>query len=166
MKKTLIIINGRGGVGKDTLCDFAAKHFKVRNVSSVTPIKEIAKLGGWKGEKDSKARRMLSELKRVFTEYNELPTNYICEQYRAFLESDEEILFAHIREPKEIDKLKAALPGVCKALLVTRDNHTKSWGNASDDEVDNYDYDLYYRNNLPLNEAEKDFAEFLRKSLD
>jgi len=166
MKKVLIIINGRGGVGKDTLCDMAAKHIKVRNTSSVVPIKEIARVGGWQGEKDAKARKMLSDLKRVFTEYNELPTRFLCEQYEDFLKSDDEILFAHIREPKEIDKLKAALPGCCKALLVTRSNHTKSWGNASDDEVDNYDYDLYYKNDLSLEEAETDFVEFLKKSLE
>ena len=41
MKKTVIVINGAGGVGKDTLCEFAEKHFKVMNVSSITPIKEF-----------------------------------------------------------------------------------------------------------------------------
>ena len=34
MKKTAIIINGRGGVGKDTLCELAEKHFKVTNLST------------------------------------------------------------------------------------------------------------------------------------
>ena len=47
MKKAVIVINGAGGVGKDTLCDLAAKHFNVYNVSSITPIKEIASLCGW-----------------------------------------------------------------------------------------------------------------------
>lgn len=46
MNKIVIIINGRGGVGKDTLCDFAAKHYKVENISSITPIKDLAKLCG------------------------------------------------------------------------------------------------------------------------
>ena len=31
MKKATIVINGAGGVGKDTLCDLAAKHIKIRN---------------------------------------------------------------------------------------------------------------------------------------
>ena len=42
MKKLVMVINGRGGVGKDTLCDFAAAYFRVRNVSSITPVKELA----------------------------------------------------------------------------------------------------------------------------
>lgn len=36
MKKIVIIINGNGGVGKDTLCDFAAEKYKVTNVSAIT----------------------------------------------------------------------------------------------------------------------------------
>ena len=52
MNKTVLVINGEGGVGKDTLCDLAAKHFKVKNISSITPIKEIAAMCGWRGEKE------------------------------------------------------------------------------------------------------------------
>ena len=29
-KKVVIIINGKGGSGKDTLCELAAKHYKVK----------------------------------------------------------------------------------------------------------------------------------------
>lgn len=165
MEKKLIVINGRGGVGKDTLCDFAAKHFKVRNISSVDPIKEIARCGRWNGEKDSKSRKFLSDLKQLFTDYNELPTRYICEQYEEFKKSDEDILFVHIREPKEIEKLKNTLPGCCLALLVTRDNYNANWGNASDDDVEKYDYDLYFKNDAPLEEAEANFTEFLQKNV-
>ena len=46
MKKLVMVINGAGGVGKDTLCEFAMKHFKVMNISSITPIKELAALAG------------------------------------------------------------------------------------------------------------------------
>ncbi|MBO5898445.1 MAG: hypothetical protein J6R04_05490, partial [Clostridia bacterium] len=94
--KLTIVINGRGGVGKDTLCDFAAERFRVRNVSSITPIKEIARTHGWNGEKDLRSRKFLSDLKRVFTEYNDLPTQYLANEYRAFCEGDEQIMFAHI----------------------------------------------------------------------
>ena len=51
MKKYVVIINGKGGVGKDTLCDIVSKKYCVNNVSSITPIKQIAQIGGWKGEK-------------------------------------------------------------------------------------------------------------------
>ena len=63
MNKVVIVINGAGGVGKDTLCELASLHFKVFNVSSITPIKEIASMCGWSGAKDDKSRKFLSDLK-------------------------------------------------------------------------------------------------------
>ena len=55
MKKTVVVINGRGGVGKDTLCAFAAERYSVQNSSAITPIKEMAEIIGWRGEKDNQA---------------------------------------------------------------------------------------------------------------
>ena len=48
--KLTILINGAGGVGKDTLCHIAEARYRVRNVSSNTPIKQIAAHSGWQGE--------------------------------------------------------------------------------------------------------------------
>ncbi|MBE6949510.1 MAG: hypothetical protein E7456_06655 [Ruminococcaceae bacterium] len=162
MKKIAIIINGAGGVGKDTLCDIAARHFKVVNVSSITPIKEIAANYGWNGEKNAKSRKFLSDLKRVFIDYNDLPTNYLYEQYKAFVDSDNEVYFAHIREGEEIDKLKSLIGEGCVTLLVERQTGNNEWGNTSDDEVKNYKYDHIFDNNKPLDEVEKDFIAFLK----
>ena len=89
MKKTVIVINGRGGVGKDTLCDFARAHFKVKNISSITPIKEIAAQCGWDGKKDNKSRKFLSDLKKLCVEYNDYPTVWALGQYKDFLLTDE-----------------------------------------------------------------------------
>lgn len=151
MNKQVLIINGRGGVGKDTFCNCASQFFKVRNVSSITPIVEIAKFAGWNGEKTLPARRLLSHLKQAFTEYNDLSFRYCLEQYQAFLASDDEILFVHIREPKEIDRLKSVLGGICRTLLVRRsDLPVSHYGNHSDDEVESYQYDLYFENSAPL----------------
>ncbi len=166
MKKIVIIINGRGGVGKDTLCDLAAKHFKIKNISAITPIKEIAQNYGWNGQKDSKSRKFLSDLKRVFIDYNDLPTKYLYEQYRMFLEDDSQFLFIHIREKEEIEKIKKLINIKCLTLLIQRNqNDTKKWGNASDDEVENYNYDLSYNNDRSLLETEKEFVAFLEKIL-
>lgn len=87
MKKTVIIINGTGGAGKDTLCGLASKHYKVKNISAITPIKEIAGNYGWNGEKDSRARKFLSDLKKVFIDYNDMPTKYLHGEYKEFLEA-------------------------------------------------------------------------------
>lgn len=165
MQKCVIIINGTGGVGKDTLCSMAGRQFRVRTISSITPIKEIATQAGWNGRKDPKSRKLLSDLKRIFTEYNDLPTRYLLSELESFRSSDEELLFVHIREPEEIDHFKRQVRGIrCVTLLVTRKaTEGRHWGNASDDEVKNYHYDYLYRNDLPLDRAGGNFCAFLRK---
>ena len=164
MKKAVIIINGAGGVGKDTLCDLAAKHFKVKNISSITPIKEIATLCGWTGKKDDKSRKFLADLKQLTVEYNDYPTRWAEERYREFLSSDEEIMFVHIREPLEIEKFVRATGGEAKTLLVRGGARMSKtvYGNAADDSVENYDYDYYFMNDKSIAEAEVGFVEFLR----
>ncbi len=62
-----------------------AKNYKTVNVSAITPIKEIASNYGWNGEKDAKSRKFLSDLKRAFADYNDLPTHYLYEEYKAFM---------------------------------------------------------------------------------
>ena len=164
MKKLVVIINGNGGVGKDTLCDFAAEIFTVRNISAITPIKEIASQHGWQGEKDAKARKLLADLKAAFVAYNDLPFLYIQKEYQFFLkEKEENIMFVHIREAEEIDKVKQYVTIPCVTLLITRDQgKDQCWGNPSDDNVGNYNYDYRYRNDKDLEEAKEDFIGFLK----
>lgn len=161
MRKIVIIINGNGGVGKDTLCDFASEWYKATSISSITPIKEIAYLGGWRGEKDPKSRKLLADLKKAFVEYNDKPYQYLIEQYNKFLCDDSQILFAHIREGKEIDKFRKYVDIPCATLLIRRDLPLKNWGNDSDDNVENYEYDYVYDNDKSLLETRKDFKTFL-----
>ena len=163
MKKIVIVINGAGGVGKDTLCDLAAKHFKVKNISSITPIKNIAKECGWGGEKDDKARKFLSDLKRTLVEYNDYPTTWAIGEYNEFLTSDEEVMFVHIREAQEIEKFVRGTNGAAKTLLVRGGERMKktAYGNTSDDLVEAYDYDFYYVNEKALDVAEREFCELI-----
>ena len=107
MTKQVFIINGSGGVGKDTVCSAAAQSWKVQNISSITPILQVAKAAGWDGTKTPAARRFLSQLKADCTEFNDLPFRYCTEQLQIFAENDAELLFVHIREPEE-----------CKELLI------------------------------------------------
>lgn len=168
MKKITIIINGKGGAGKDTMCEMAAKHFRTMNVSSIDPIKRIASQNGWNGEKDDKSRKFLADLKKIFTDYNDLPTEYIFGKYKEFLVSDCEILFVHIREPEEIEKFRRKIEksgGVCKTLLVTSERCKDAYGNASDDGTDNYPYDFIYRNDSSLDTAESEFTDLIGKIL-
>lgn len=169
--KTVIVINGRGGCGKDTLCDITAEHYKVRNVSSITPIKELAAQAGWDGSKDPKSRKMLADLKQLFVEYNDLCNTYVVNHVKEFALSDEEIMFVHIRECDEIKKFIASasvVDGVeCISLLIRRNTNdgygNGLLGNSADDDVEKMEYDFIYENNKTLEELSGDFIDFLKK---
>lgn len=163
--KLCIVINGKGAAGKDTLCHAAAKCFKTRNISAITPIKEIAINYGWKGEKDLASRRFLAELKRVFADYNDLPNQYLLSEYKKFISSESEILFVHIREKDQIEKFVSQANSQCVTLLITRTDPTQKeqYGNAADDCVNEYSYDYTFDNSLPLCESVPNFLDLMQK---
>lgn len=165
-KKLVIIINGGGGVGKDTLCNALNTIFKIRNISSITPIKEIAAQYGWKGEKDERSRRFLADLKNAFVKYNDLPTRYLLEQYVDFAVTDEEILCVHIREKEQIEHFKSKVELPCVSILVRRDTGTHTYGNAADDQVEDYNYDFIFNNSAALEESSEAFRKLVQKIFD
>ncbi len=155
--KLTIVINGAGGVGKDTLCDLTAKHFRVKNISTITPIKDLARMAEWDGSKDDRSRKFLADLKQLCVAYNDFPTNWAYREYRDFLTSEDEILFVHIREPEEIAKFVRRTGGDAKTLLVRAGERMRrdKYGNDADDRVENYFYDYYFNNDGSLEEAER-----------
>lgn len=166
MEKVVIVINGQGGSGKDSVCKIVAKRYKVLNVSTVDPIKEIARFAGWQGEKTDIARKMLADLKQTFIAYNDLPLNYVLKKEREFALTDGEIMFVHCRESEEIKKIVDNSLLKVKTLLIRRHDDSfvhknKAFGNHADDDVENYEYDYVYDgNNDTLADLEADFNAF------
>ena len=165
--KTVIIINGKGGVGKDTLCDIAAEYYLVKNVSTIDPFKEIArKYAGWNGEKDLKSRKFLSDLKQLFIDYNDTPMRYINDKVNEFVLSKDDILFIHCREVSEIskivDKMRQRKSVRCVTLLITRPGFEYTYGNSSDDNVYDYDYDFTFNNEYSLGDLSREFYNFIK----
>lgn len=163
--KIVIIINGKGGCGKDTICDIVSKYYKVKNISSVTPIKQIATYGGWDGSKDKKGRKLLSDIKKAFTKYNKLSFNYLLNAYYEFILDNNEIMFVHIREPKEIKKFKKSIVTTCYTLLVKSSRTNKRYGNKSDDKVEEYKYDFIYENNDSIENLENNFINYFNTNI-
>lgn len=164
--KEIIIINGSGGVGKDTFVEFCQKYCKIKNISSVDKVKEAARvLTGWDGTKDEKSRKLLVDLKQLGIEYNDAPFKYIVDSANEFKKTDEELMFVHIREISEIEKVKRATNA--KTLLVTNKNVAPIISNESDKNVMNYQYDFYIRNDGTLEElnsiAEKFVTDFRKR---
>lgn len=158
--KEIIIINGTGGSGKDTFVEYVSKYAKVYNFSSVDKVKEIAKLIGWSGAKTDKDRKFLSDLKKLTTEYNDMSFSSIKNAVDKFVNSDDEIMFIHIREPEEIKRVVSAFNA--KTLLVKREGLNLITTNYSDASVENYDYD-YIIKNTTLEELERSAEEFVNK---
>ena len=174
MKQFVVIINGKGKVGKDTLIDFVSERYCTINISSIDIIKQVASELGWDGTKNEKSRKFLSDMKKISSEYNNFHIRYVIDEYRRFKLSDDYIMFVHIREPEEIDKFITNLKEdkffnndtSIISLLITKDDiDNVVYGNDSDDNVENYDYDFIYNNNLPLDEAKEDFLKFFEDML-
>jgi len=164
MQKLIVIINGAGGHGKDTICDIVGKYYSTCNISSITPIKHLAGIGGWKNEKTLEARKLLSDLKAAFTAYNDLSLKYVLSEYESFLESTADILFVHIREGAEIKKFLSHVKINHITLLVKKThNAITEFGNPSDDCIDDFHYDYTYINDKPLDGLEEDFMLFFNE---
>ena len=164
MKKQIIIINGTGECGKDSFVKCVQKYEKTFNFSSIDGVRRVAREAGWDGGKTEKDRKFLCDLKKLTTEYNDFAFNYITKAVKEFRESDNSIMFIHIREPEEIERAVKAFDA--KSLLIKRKGQENIKSNPSDANVDNYDYDFIVHNDGTLEELEvkaKDFVEKLNK---
>lgn len=152
------IINGEPQAGKDTLVslfrDIIAEyenHKTVLNYSSVDKVKELALKIGWDGVKDDKGRKLLSDLKSVLNDYNDLPYQSLIAFKKSsdvLLGIDNYYLFFHIREPEQIERLKKELN--CITIIVTSNRISKKFNNKSDNSVNNYNYDITIENNSSI----------------
>lgn len=161
MEKRIIVINGSGGVGKDTFVEFCKEYSVIKNISSVDKVKDAAKiLVGWNGEKDDKSRKLLSDLKKMSIDYNNYPLIYIGEQVRLFKKNKKQnIMFIHIREIDEINKVKELF--MAKTLLITNNRVKKIKTNISDANVEMLKYDYYIENNGTLEELKQKAKKFV-----
>lgn len=171
----VVIINGSGGSGKDTIVEltrtyFWDKHF-VMNKSTIDDVKFIAHRMGWNGDKDEKGRQFLADLKDAWTKYNNGANEKVLQDIIAW-DNDEKILnkemiyFVHCREPEAIkwfvEKLKMRNIDVC-TVFVERQGIVEFF-NAADQKVSKYNYDITILNNGTIEELEKickDFANLI-----
>lgn len=164
MKKQIYIINGSGGVGKDTFVNMVSEavDFPVMNFSSVDKVKEIAKVAGWTGGKTERDRKFLSDLKLLCTDYNDMPFSSMKNKVAEFRNSDAGMLFLHIREPKEIERAKIAFKAL--TVLVKRDAVKQITSNMADGGVLDYDYDVVVYNDGDLSDLRTTAEAVIRET--
>lgn len=139
-------------------------------LSTVDFVKEIATKCGWDGTKDLKNRKFLSDLKDLFTNWNNVPFNKIIQQVKSIedewkyydIDLNRTAIFIDCREPEEIQKLCTTLNA--KSLLITRaDAENTSTSNHADQNVLNYDYDIIIQNNGDLREFARTAIYFVEE---
>lgn len=159
MNNLVIVINGSGGSGKDTLVNIIAEHasFAVNNIDSVAKVKECALALGWNGVKDERGRRLLSDIKQVAIDNGDIPLKYCVSEIETMRFHPLQVIsFVHIREPEEIFKLRTALGNkyTIKTLLVTNPNVDAIKSNESDAYVTHFKYDWHLVNDKTLEHLE------------
>lgn len=173
MDKHIFIINGNGGVGKDTFVEFVStelndvlkKFHTVINFSSVDKVKEIARKIGWDGKKSEKDRKFLSDLKILTSEYCDMPFKSMKNKVDEFMIDEEsKLLFLHIREPEEITRAVEEF-GV-NTILVIRNTVKHITSNMADENVFNYNYDFVIENNGTKEELNNKAKEFVQEVID
>ena len=170
----VVIVNGKPGCGKTTFencCEEILGHAFCRCRSTVDKVKEIAYEVGWDGQKTLEARKFLSDLKDLFTKFNDMPANDIKaylrgweEDLRYFHVGDQpHVLFVDDREPEHIEKLKKELNAI--TLLIRRPgDELVDTSNHADKNVFEYEYDYVIDNNDDIEHLSY-FAEVFLNSI-
>lgn len=167
----VVIVNGKPGVGKTTFEKLARGILGdafCESRSTVDKVKELAVEIGWKGEKDLKTRKLLSDLKDICTEYNDMPVTDII-KYLNIWESDlkyynvsgrPHVFFIDDREPEHIQRLKEKLNAVTVLIRRPGDEDIET-SNHADKNVFNYNYDWVINNNGSLGDLEEETERFI-----
>lgn len=171
MHYKIIILNSKGGAGKDTFFKFCKEILGdcTYHISTVDCVKDLAMELGWNGEKTLRDRRGLSNLKDLMTMWGDIPyqdvKSEISDIIYEWMNGGEDfgVIFVDCREPDEIYRFNQELGA--QSLLIVRDSLPTNYGNHADDDVFNYKYDYVIDNNgslEDLKEAAKTFINEIR----
>lgn len=160
--KTIFIINGMAGAGKDTFVSFLNELVPTQHISIIDKAKETAKTMGWTGEKTEKDRRFLSDIKLATDRYDDRNYEYVKEQVKDFLESKSnknKVLCIDMREPEQIKR--AIKDFGARTVFVRRDTVPHIVSNIADANVFNMRYDVVINNNGTLEDLKKETQKFV-----
>jgi hypothetical protein len=164
----IVVVNGCGGSGKDTFEGFVkdyadSKGYYVTKTSMISYVKEMAFKLGWRGGKDLKDRKFLSDLKITLGEWNDSPFRSVKDEiFCAENVTAAALIFVDAREADDIDRLKEEFSNVITILIKRDELENKIYGNKADDNVFDYPYDYIIENNGTLellNESAETFFD-------
>lgn len=168
----IYIVNGAPGSGKTTFEQDVQMMIKedVYILSTVDTIKKAAQVLGWNNTKTPENRKFLSDLKKLWIEWDDgvfkdikRRLSVIEKHYEVYdISPNRAIVFIDSREPAEIDRLKRELGA--RTILIERPSGADDARilNSSDRDVNNYTYDIKIINSRDLDymhELAKKFIE-------
>ena len=175
----IIIVNGYPEVGKTTFENFCLAKKPGEKISSIDYVKEVAKYLGWNGEKTPKDRAFLSNLKRILTEWNEVPLQEVLKKISEIerkweierMSTKELFIFVDVREPEEIEKYKRVMEDLgwkVHTVLITNEEKAGNFSNTSDANVLEYSYEYIVVNEKrkgldALEKSAEDFIDYVIK---
>lgn len=159
----IFIVNGKGTAGKSTFETMVKKiadnnKVGIKILSTIDYVKKIAKTFGWNNTKELKDRKMLSNLKDLLTEWNDIPHKKICQQIEHYKNMGYNAIFIDSRDPEDIKRFVKEYHAL--TLLIKRDTINLVYGNHADDCVEDYDYDIVIDNSRGLKELQEEAKIF------
>lgn len=145
--KKILIINGSGGVGKDTFVNALRDFAEVTHISIVEPTKNLARQIGWNGRKSERDRKFLSDLKMLIDDYNDYNYGYISNIVRNYLDTPSDginLLCIDMRERPQIERAKEEFGA--ETVLVKRDSVQHITSNVADAGVFDMEYNYIIEN--------------------
>lgn len=175
MQNILFIVNGYPRAGKDTFVDIcggmiAAKGHHASASSSIDLIKSVTDFLGISEEPKTPEKRALwSDLKASLEKYNRFASRRTVQGILETMSKSKpkiRVGFVHVREPDAIDFMKT-IARDCEVftIFVDRDDAERVTSNASDMEVENYDYDVIIRNHGTLENLENLAEAFVMNTM-
>lgn len=160
------VINGCGGVGKDTFIEEVKKLVYstcVRTVDMSYLAKRAATAAGWNGCKKPEDRRFLYDIKQLIDKYNDGSYQQVkkdLDTYGEWYENQDRtvLVFVNAREKDQIFRLKSEYKA--ETILVRNKNVSHISSNPADDGIENMEYDYVIENNgniVQLSEHAKKF---------
>ena len=165
----IVIINGAGANGKDTLIEAASTKCSVLNLSSINPVREavavlINESSRFDGNTSLKFqdmetnsyRKFLHDVKEAWITFNDGPTLSLTGELQNTLDIQinggecYDLIFMHIREADEIEKMKDIITNkfglICITVLVRGLIDPSEYTNEGDAHVEDYTYDFTITN--------------------
>lgn len=167
--KRVIIVNGVARCGKDTFVNYLVDLLDkpTFKLSSIDKIKQFTSaILGVEQDKTDKYRKFLSNIKDEWTEYNDGPFKHMVSLIDKYMgDFKTSVVTVMVREPDEIEKLERHYGDDCVTVLISRTG-IETPNNHADEDVQDYDYDIYIDNSGSIDDFKKEIEFFAKKTVN